>query len=129
MSRWLTSNNLMSMGLLLLGMMLYGAYVLAGSPPFDWLAFATAFSLFAAGFLRVGFMFVADVLQYSQQGWNYEARAPRADMRIGRAATRRMSPRTIMRVGYPLFLLALGAAAAVTGLQVFGFADVFGLNE
>ena len=99
-------------------------YVRAGSPDPSILFFGFAFVLVTLVFLRILTMFLLDLVQYGREGWNFDQRPPRADMRIGRRSVRKLAPRTIMWIGYPLFLLAFGGATLLLGLQVFGFAQL-----
>jgi hypothetical protein len=112
-------------GILLIAWLgLIALYFWAGRPSFTWIIFRVVFLLFLAVFLRVLWMFAADVIQYSIDGWDYDRRPPRADIRIGKSGRTKMAPRTIMWAGYPLFLLASGAATTLMGLQSFGLAHI-----
>jgi hypothetical protein len=101
-------------------------YIAIGSPDPTPIVFWIAFLIFAALFLRVLQMFVFDLVQYAVEGWNLDERRPRADMRMGKGGRgSRLSPRAIMYVGYPAFVIASGAAATILGLQAFRIIHIF----
>jgi len=104
---------------------LAAGYVLVGGPDPVVLVVWLAWLLISAVFLRIAAMFALDIVQYAREGWNIEARKPRADFRVGGASGRPPAPGTVLWLAYPLFLAAFGAAALILGLQVFGIVRLF----
>ena len=102
-----------------------GYLVLGSASPMPVVIWAAAL-IFAAVFLRVAVMFILDLVQYAAEGWNFDSRPPRADMRWGKGGRgRKLAPRTIMWFGYPAFVLASGLAMAVLGGQPLGYLHIF----
>lgn len=125
MTPWLRSENAKIAAGVAIVMAVAVFYVLVGGPDPVVLVVWLVWIVLSAIFLRIAAMFAFDLVQYAREGWNLEARKPRADFRIGSVSGRPMAPRTILWLAYPLFLLAFGAAAVILGLQVFGYLHIF----
>ena len=65
--------------------------------------------------------YVADILQYYKEGWNFDRRQTRSKFYYDEQMTRLMSPRMSFWFGYPFWILMFGGFAILMWANVFGY--------
>jgi hypothetical protein len=72
------------------------------------------------------YIYILDLIQYPREGWNFDERTTRADMRWSENGNGpQMSTKTQMWFGYPMFILTFGGFSIAAGLDVFGVVQLF----
>ena len=82
------------------------------------LCIAPALSIFVAIFL---WNYVADLLQYHREGWNYDKRPTRSKFYRDEDSSILIAPRKAIWFGYPLAIIGSGGLAVLFWANVFGY--------
>ena len=124
--QWSRFRSIVMFVLLGLTAVIFVAVVAFNSPQPEKLMLWVSFPFSSAIALWILKQFILDLIQYRREGWNFDERGTRANIRWGEdpGSGRPMHPSTQMWFGYPMAILVFGAISVAAGLALFGIIHV-----